>query len=207
MPPTGVITAFIVRAIITMFFGRIVLRTSIRLASLHVRQMKCPSRRESTRHATSLCITIAAHLTLAASAHLSDLSCFDTDSSFWVCDNSATYRRSCTLYLWSWISYWHFDSYTNGHGYSTVNRWWGSHSFIWVYQCELSPWFSGESIITSLTCRTISRCDWSYRSKRYRHTIRFRQSCSILESRAVQKDFHTASYVYSTLFTIGGVLH
>jgi uncharacterized membrane protein len=99
MPPTGVITAFIVRAIITMFFGRIVLRTSIRLASLHVRQMKCPSRRESTSHATSLCITIAAHLTLAASAHLSDLSCFDTDSSFWVCDNSATYRRSCTLYL------------------------------------------------------------------------------------------------------------
>jgi len=42
MPPKGVITAFIVRAIITMFFGQIVLRTSIRLASLHVRQMKCP---------------------------------------------------------------------------------------------------------------------------------------------------------------------
>jgi len=33
---------------------------------------------------------IAAHSTLAASAHLSDLSFFDTDSSFWVCDNSAT---------------------------------------------------------------------------------------------------------------------
>ena len=36
MPPKGVITAFIVRAIITMFFGQIVLRTSIRLASLRV---------------------------------------------------------------------------------------------------------------------------------------------------------------------------
>jgi hypothetical protein len=33
---------------------------------------------------------IAAHSTLAASAQLSDLSFFDTDSSFWVCDNSAT---------------------------------------------------------------------------------------------------------------------
>jgi hypothetical protein len=43
MPPKGVITAFIVRAIITLFFGRIVLRTSIRLAFLRVQQMKCPS--------------------------------------------------------------------------------------------------------------------------------------------------------------------
>ena len=76
MPPKGVITAFIIRAIITMFFGQIVLRTSIRLASLRVRQMKCPSwkdivrlssfLRESTSHATSLCMTIAAHSTLAA---------------------------------------------------------------------------------------------------------------------------------------------
>ena len=83
-----------------MFFGRIVLRTSIRLASLRVQQMKCPSwkdiirlsyfLRESARsHVTSL-FTIAAYLTLAASTHLSDLSFFNTDSSFWVCDNSAT---------------------------------------------------------------------------------------------------------------------
>jgi hypothetical protein len=120
MPPKGVITAFMVRAIITMIFGRIVLQTSIRLASLCVRQMKFPSwkdiirlsyfLRESARsHVTSL-FTIAAYSTLAASTHLSDLSFFDTDSSFWVCDNSATarsylqgqviiYRRSCTLYL------------------------------------------------------------------------------------------------------------
>jgi hypothetical protein len=35
-------------------------------------------------------MTIAVHSTLAASTHLSDLSFFDTDSSFWVCDNSAT---------------------------------------------------------------------------------------------------------------------
>jgi len=103
MSPKGVNSAFIVRAIITLFFGGIVLRTSIRLASLRVRQMKCPSwkdivwlisfLRESTSHATSLCMTIAAHSTLAASTHLSDLSFFDTDSSFWqfwVCDNSAT---------------------------------------------------------------------------------------------------------------------
>jgi len=33
---------------------------------------------------------IAVHSTMAASAHLSDISFFDTDSSFWVCDNSAT---------------------------------------------------------------------------------------------------------------------
>ena len=100
MPPKGVITAFIVRAIITIFFGRIVFRTSIRLTTLRIRQMKCPSwkdiarlfsfLRESTSHATSLFTMIAAHSTLAASAQLSDLSFFDTDSSFWVCDNSAT---------------------------------------------------------------------------------------------------------------------
>ena len=121
MPPKGVITAFIVRAIITIFFGRIVLQTSIRLASLRVRQMKCPLwkdivrlssflresarshvmslftiavrlsyfLRESTSHATSL-FTIAAYSTLATSAQLYSLSFFDTDSSFWVCNNSAT---------------------------------------------------------------------------------------------------------------------
>jgi hypothetical protein len=33
---------------------------------------------------------IAAYLTLPASTQLSDLSFFDTDSSFWVCNNSAT---------------------------------------------------------------------------------------------------------------------
>jgi hypothetical protein len=49
-----------------MFFGRIVLRTSIRLASLRVRQMKCPwwkdivrlssfLRESTSHHATSLC--------------------------------------------------------------------------------------------------------------------------------------------------------
>jgi hypothetical protein len=38
---------------------------------------------------TSL-FTIAAYSTLAASAQLSDLSFFDTYSSFWVCDNSGT---------------------------------------------------------------------------------------------------------------------
>ena len=81
--------------------GRIVFRTSIRLVTLRIRQMKCPSwkdmiarlfsfLRESTSHATSLFTMIAAHSTLAASAQLSDLSFFDTDSSFWVCDNSAT---------------------------------------------------------------------------------------------------------------------
>jgi hypothetical protein len=99
MPPKGIITAFIVRAIITMFFGRIVLRTSIRLASLHVRQMERPSwkdivrlsyfLREFTSHATSL-VTIAAYSTLAALAQLNGLSYFDTDSSFWVWDSSAT---------------------------------------------------------------------------------------------------------------------
>ncbi len=45
--------------------------------------------RESTSHATSL-FAIAAYLTLTASTQLSDFSCFDTDSSFWVWDNSAT---------------------------------------------------------------------------------------------------------------------
>ncbi len=99
MPPKGVITAFIVRAIIMMFFGRIVLQTSIKLASLRVQQMKCPSwkdivrlsyfLREFTSHATSL-VTIAAYSTLAASAQLNGLLYFDTDSSFWVCNNSAT---------------------------------------------------------------------------------------------------------------------
>ncbi len=99
MPPKGVITAFIVRAIIIMFFGRIVLQTSIRLASLRVRQMKCLLwkdivwlsyfLRESTSHAMSL-FTIAAYSTLAASSQLNGLSFFDTDSSFWVCNNSAT---------------------------------------------------------------------------------------------------------------------
>jgi len=100
MPPKGVIPAFIIRAIIMMFFGRIVFRKSIRLATLCIQQMKCPSwkdiirlsyfLRESARsHVTSL-FMIAAYSTLAASTHLSDLSFFDTDSSFWVCDNSAT---------------------------------------------------------------------------------------------------------------------
>jgi hypothetical protein len=45
--------------------------------------------RESTSHATSL-FTIAAYSTLAASAQLNGLSFFDTDSSFWVWDNSTT---------------------------------------------------------------------------------------------------------------------
>jgi hypothetical protein len=45
--------------------------------------------RESLSHATSL-FRIAAYSTLAASAQLNGLSYFDTDSSFWVCDNSAT---------------------------------------------------------------------------------------------------------------------
>ena len=99
MPPKGVITAFIVRAIITMFFGRIVFRTSIRLATLCNRRMKCPSwkdiirlsyfLRESVRSHVMSLFMIAAYSTLAASTHLSDLSFFDTDSSFWVCDNSA----------------------------------------------------------------------------------------------------------------------
>ena len=44
--------------------------------------------RESTSHATSL-FAIAAYLTLKASTQL-NLSFFDTDSSFWVCNNSAT---------------------------------------------------------------------------------------------------------------------
>ncbi len=99
MPPEGFITAFIVRIIITMFFGIIVLWTSIQLTSLCIRQVTCLSwkdiirlpyfLRESTSHATSL-FTIAAYSTLAASAQLSDLSFFDTDSSFWVYNNSAT---------------------------------------------------------------------------------------------------------------------
>ncbi len=33
---------------------------------------------------------LAAYLTITAMAQLSNLSFFDTDSSFWVCDNSAT---------------------------------------------------------------------------------------------------------------------
>jgi hypothetical protein len=99
MPPKGFITAFIFIAIITIFFGIIVLQTSIWLTSLRIRQVKCPSwkviirlpyfLRESTSPATSL-FAIAAYSTLAASAQLSNLSFFDTDSSFWVCDNSAT---------------------------------------------------------------------------------------------------------------------
>lgn len=94
IPPKGVIAAFVVRAIITIFYGRIVFRTSIRLIALRIQNMKCPSwkdisrlfsfLRESTSHATSLFMMIAAHSTLAASTHLSNLSYFDTDSSFWV---------------------------------------------------------------------------------------------------------------------------
>jgi hypothetical protein len=45
--------------------------------------------RESTSHATSI-LEIAAYLTFAAMTQLSNLSFFNTDSSFWVCDNSAT---------------------------------------------------------------------------------------------------------------------
>jgi hypothetical protein len=52
--------------------------------------IKLPSfLRESTSHATSI-LAIAAYSTFAATALLSDLSFFDTDLSFWVCDNSAT---------------------------------------------------------------------------------------------------------------------
>jgi hypothetical protein len=90
---------FIIRAIITMYFGRIVLRTSIGLTSLCIRQVKCPLwkdiiklpylLRESTSHAMSL-FAIATYSTLTASTQLSDLYFFDTDSSFWVCNNSAT---------------------------------------------------------------------------------------------------------------------
>ncbi len=82
-----------------MFFGRIVLQTSIQLMSLFIWQVKCPSwkeliklhyfLRESTSHATSI-LALAACSTFAAMAQLSNLSFFDTDSSFWVCDNSAT---------------------------------------------------------------------------------------------------------------------
>jgi hypothetical protein len=45
--------------------------------------------RESTSHATSI-LVIAAYLTFAAMAQLSNLSFFDADSSFWICENSAT---------------------------------------------------------------------------------------------------------------------
>jgi hypothetical protein len=45
--------------------------------------------RESTSCAMSL-FAIAAYSTLTALTQLSDLSFFDTDSSFWVCNNSAT---------------------------------------------------------------------------------------------------------------------
>ena len=140
MPTKGVITAFIVRAIIMIFFGRIVFRTSIRLATLRIRQIKCPLwkdmiarlfsfLRESTCHATCLFTMIAAHSTLAASAQLSDLSFFDTDSSFWVCDNSTTGHicKDKSFFTGDLVPSifevgWHFDSYIDGHGYSTVNR-------------------------------------------------------------------------------------
>jgi hypothetical protein len=45
--------------------------------------------RESTSHATSI-LAIAAYLTFAPTAQLSNLLFFATVSSYWVCDNSAT---------------------------------------------------------------------------------------------------------------------
>jgi hypothetical protein len=45
---------------------------------------------ESTNHATSHLGGIPANLTLAKFIQLNPLSSFDKDSSFWVCDNSAT---------------------------------------------------------------------------------------------------------------------
>ncbi len=69
--------------------------------SLYIQQVKCPSwkeliklpyfLRESTSHATSI-LAIAAYSTFAAIAQLRNLWFFNTDSSFWVCDNSATGR-------------------------------------------------------------------------------------------------------------------
>jgi hypothetical protein len=67
--------------------------------SLCIQQVKCPSwkehiklpyfLRESTSHATSI-LVVAAYSTFTAMSQLSNLSFFDTDSSFWVCDNSET---------------------------------------------------------------------------------------------------------------------
>jgi hypothetical protein len=67
--------------------------------SLCIQQVKCPSwkeliklpyfLRESTSHATSI-LTVAAYSAFAATTQLSNLSFFDTDSSFWVCDKSVT---------------------------------------------------------------------------------------------------------------------
>ncbi len=99
IPPKEIITSFILSKLITMFFGRIVLQTSIQLMSSCILQVECPSwkeliklpyfLRESTSHATSI-LSLVAYLTFAATAQLSDLSFFNTDSTFWVCDNSGT---------------------------------------------------------------------------------------------------------------------
>ncbi len=99
VPPKGFITSFIVSASIMMFFGRIVLQTFIKLMSLCIQKVKCPLWKEiikipyflkdSTSHATSI-PAIDAYLTFAAMAQLSNLSFFDTDSSFWVYNNSAS---------------------------------------------------------------------------------------------------------------------
>jgi hypothetical protein len=99
IPPKRLITSFIVSALIRMYYGRIVLQTSIQLMSLHIQQVKCPSwkeliklpyfLRESTSHATSI-LVLDAYSTFTATTQLSNLSFFVSDSSFWVCDNSAT---------------------------------------------------------------------------------------------------------------------
>ncbi len=99
IPRKGFITSFIVSKLIMMFFRKIALQTLLQLMSLCIQQVKCPSRkeliklpyflRESTSYATSI-LALAAYSTFTAMAQLSNLSFFDTDSSFWVCDNSAT---------------------------------------------------------------------------------------------------------------------
>jgi hypothetical protein len=115
IPPKGFLTSFIVSVLNMMFFGRIVLRTSIQLMSKRIQQVKCPSwkvviklsyfLRESTRHATSI-LMLAAYLTFAAMAQLSNLSFFGTDSSFWVCDNPATGHICKDKSLFTgWVSY------------------------------------------------------------------------------------------------------
>ncbi len=147
IPPKGFITSFIVSALITMFFGRIVLQTFIQLMSLCIRQVTCLSwkeliklpyfLRESISHATSI-LALAAYLTFTATAKLSKLSFFHTDSSFWVCDKSATGHicKDKSLFTGDFVpSIFEVGSATGIlnptlMGYSTVDRWWGIlHSF------------------------------------------------------------------------------
>jgi hypothetical protein len=119
IPPKGFITTIIARMLITMIFSVIVAQGWTQIIVLCVSCLQLPSLddmamlfwllgkpisrilpllrellqtlqllRESTCHASHQ-IILAAHSTFTE-GQISSLSSFDTDSSFWVCDNAAT---------------------------------------------------------------------------------------------------------------------